>query len=123
VIRRHLLGLLALPLAAACVSTTENRELATIEIVPGVTTKEDVVRQLGAPRGIRRQGEDLVLSFSYGEENGTGYGLGTYAIAIAVGSTHTGVDTIEVVVGPDRLVRSFRLAQVPRENPKWPSDG
>jgi hypothetical protein len=94
-----------------------------LDIEPGVTTKEDLIQQLGVPRGVRRQGTDTVLIFRFTEENGTGYGIGNFAIALAVESTHSGIDFLEVVVGPDRVVRSFRLATVPRNTPTWPSEG
>ena len=114
--------LLLLLLAGGCRSTRESSEVGEIRIEPGVTTKEQLIEQLGAPRGVRIQGEDTVLVFYYGELNGTGYGIGTLAISLGVASTHTGIDNLEVVVGPDRLVRSFRLARMPRETPKWPSE-
>ncbi len=110
-------------LAAGCVYTTTYHDMRDLEIEPGVTTKEDLIEQLGVPRGVRRQGEDTVLVFQYSEVNGSGYGIGNYAIMLAVESTHSGVDFLEVVVGPDRVVRSFRLAAVPRETPTWPSEG
>ncbi len=109
--------------AAGCLSTTTYHDLREIDIEPGVTTKEELIQQLGVPRFMRLQGRDTVLVFRYTEINGTGYGIGNYAIALAVESTHAGVDFLEVVVGPDRVVRSFRLAAVPRNTPTWPSEG
>ena len=63
------------------------------------------------------------MVYSYGELNGTGYGLGFPAGAFfLIEATHTAYDNLEVVIGPDRKVRSFRLATMPRENPKWISE-
>ena len=122
-IRSLILAATALPLVAACVSTRENADVRDLKIEPGVTTKEEVIQQLGAPSGIRLQGEDVVLGFRYVEGNGSGYGLGMPVGAIfGVESIHNGIDTLEVVIGPDRVVRSFRRANVPHETPKWPSD-
>ena len=120
--RSLVLAATVLPLAIACVSTTENTDVRDLRIEPGVTTKEEVIQQLGAPSGIRLQGDDVVLAFRYAEGNGTGYGLGFLVIHAGVESIHTGIDILEVVVGPDRVVRSFRRANVPHETPKWPSD-
>ncbi len=120
--RSLVLAATVLPLGIACVSTTENTDVRDLRIEPGVTTKEEVIQQLGAPSGIRLQGDDVVLAFRYAEGNGTGYGLGTPLIALAVESIHKGIDTLEVVIGPDRVVRSFRRANVPHQTPKWPSD-
>jgi len=122
VIRLACLPLILLVLTGACVSSHESYEVRELRIEPGVTTKEELIQELGAPRGMRLQGDDTVLVFSYTDLNGSGYGLGFYIISIGVESTHAGVDNLEVVIGPDRVVRSFRLAQVPREHPKWPSD-
>ncbi len=121
-IRSLILAATVLPLVVACVSTTEDTDVRDLKIEPGVTTKEEVIQQLGAPRGARLQGDDVVLVFRYAEGNGTGYGLGFYAISVAVESVHNGIDFLEVVIRPDRVVRSFRLADVPHETPKWPSD-
>lgn len=107
---------------SACVYSNERHAVDPVSIEPGKTTKEDLVQQFGAPRGIRRQGDDQVVTFVHGGTNGTGYGLGTLALAFAVESTHTGLNSLEVVIGRDRVVRSFRLAQVPHKTPKWVVD-
>lgn len=122
--RTLLLALATLALVSSCYSTKENEEVATLKLQPGVTTKEEVIEQLGPPRGIRKQGDDRVYVFSFGDLHGTGYGLGGFVMAIFLfESTHTAYDNLEVVIGPDRKVRSFRLAAVPREHPKWISEG
>ena len=121
-IRLSGLLLFVLALTSACVSSVENTEVRELKIEPGVTTKEQLIQQLGAPRGFRYQGDDSVLVFTYGEVNGSGYGISAYGITLAVESTHSGTDVLEVVIGPDRVVRSFRLAVVPRKSPNWPSE-
>lgn len=111
--------LLVFPLVSSCQSSKES-EPVTIKIEPGITTKEDMIRQLGPPRGIRQQGEDKVMVFSYGELSGNGYGLGGVAASLLYfEATHTSYDNLEVVIGKDRKVRSFRLATNPRETPVW----
>jgi len=118
-----LAALLTLACATSCYSTTEGEEVATVSFQPGVTTKEEVIQALGPPRGIRRQGSDKVYVFSFGDLNGTGYGLGSPVGAFLLfQATHTGYDNLEVVIGPDRLVRTYRLAVVPRDTPKWVGD-
>lgn len=119
--RLALIGLLgALAALPACVSAYENKEVVELEIEPGVTTKAELLQQLGTPRGVRAQGDGKVLTFSYGEVNGSGYGVGAYAIQFAVEATQLGVDFLEVFVGPDGVVRSYRLARNERRSPKWP---
>ena len=65
---------------------------------------------------------DTVLVFSHGVQQGTGYGLGTVVVGFSVESTHKGIDFLEVVVAPDRKIRSFRLSKEPRKIPTWPAD-
>jgi len=108
--------------ATACVHRIENTDVRDVRFVPGVTTKEDVIRALGAPTGSRLQGEDTLLVFRSSEVNGSGYGIGSFAGGFMVEATHSAGDTVEVVFGPDRTVRSYRVAAVPHEHPVWPSD-
>ena len=109
--------------SGSCVYTTENVDVRDVRVEPGVTTKEDLIQQLGTPAGFRLQGEDTVLVFRYVEVNGTGFGLGTAITAVlAIESTHGALDHLEVTIGPDRKVRSYRMAETPHETPIWPSD-
>ena len=118
---RLLLPLVLLALALpACVSAYQNKEVAELSIEPGVTTKAELLQQLGTPRGVRAQGDGKVLSFSYGEVNGTGYGVGSFGVRFAIEATQLAADVLEVFVGPDGVVRSYRLAQNDRRSPKWP---
>ena len=72
---------------------------------------------------MRPQGTDeTVLVFRHAQVSGTGYGLGSYAVAFAVESTQAGIDQLEVVLGPDRRVRRWRLSAPRRETPLWPSE-
>ena len=117
------LVLAGIPLVVSCIHTTEHPDVRDLKIEPGVTTKEEVIQQLGAPRGRYRQGEDHVFVFYSLEGNGSSYGLGhPWGPIAAVESIHDGIDTLQVVIGPDRVVRSFRHANVPHETPTWPSD-
>ena len=117
-------GLAAALLAAlpSCISIQDNRELDRLRIIPGLSSKEDVIRVLGAPSGIRVQGKDRVYSFSHSQTSGTSYGVGNLAIAFALEATHVSPDVLEVVVGPDRVVREVRRVEVPQEAPLFPFD-
>ena len=113
---------LLLPLGG-CISMTDNHTLREIRLVKGATTKADLLVQLGAPSRVRAQAPDeTVLVFSHGQVNGTGYGVGTFAVAFVAQATHTGVDSLEVVLGPDRVVRDWRFVPALRRTPVWPGE-
>lgn len=121
-LRRSIAPLVVALLGCACVSNRDGSPVVTAakKIQPGVTTKEDVLRLLGAPTDLRPQGEDAILAFSFSDNQGTGYGVGVIGIGFDVEQTHAGLDWLEVCIGKDRRVKSVRVVEVPKQFPIAP---
>lgn len=119
---RSIVPLTLVLLGSACVSNRDGSPVvaAAARIQPGVTTKEEVLRLLGAPTDLRPQGEDAVLAFSFADNQGTGYGIGVIGMGFDVERTHAGLDWLEVCIGPDRRVKSLRIVEVPKQFPIAP---
>lgn len=98
-------GVLAL---AGCIHRTRGLPVPSpSRVTPGVTTKSQVYELYGVPTDVFlfQDGSSILL---YQQEQvrgrGLGVGFGVFPI-VSFSHQHSGVDTLHVVVGPDRVVK------------------
>ena len=118
-------SLLLAALATGCQSTWTNRpDHAAPEIIPGRTTKAEVISALGTPQSVRGEGDRSVLTWSTRRIEGSGFGLGSLLLNFSVRDTQVVPAKFDVVFGPDGRVIRVReggLGRVDRPGP-WPFD-
>ena len=96
--------------AAGCVSSVEGLEPPPPScVIPGVTTRREVLELFGVPRAIRREPDGRrVLSFDRARGSGYAAGVGWRGLGVTVRDEDTDLLAVEVVLGPDGIVESAR---------------
>ena len=119
---KRALPLLLLALAA-CISASENApDRALPELIPGRTTRAQVVQAYGTPQVIRRRGDHTIFSYSFNRGDGSGLGVGSLVVNFVMSDTQVAMEKLDVIFGPDGKVRWVRRGGVTRpDNPgPWP---
>ena len=121
--KRHAAALLLLVTLAGCQTAAENRPgRPMMVLLPGETTREQVIQGLGTPQTIRLRGEYTILTYSFRRAEGSAVGLGNILISFIIGETLAAQDNLDIVFGPDNRVtkvRSGGYQSVDRPGP-WP---
>jgi hypothetical protein len=101
--------LLLLVTLAGCQSAQENRPgRPMMVLLPGETTRAQVIAGLGTPQTIRLRGEYTVLTYSFRRAEGSAFGIGNILISFAMGETLAAQDNLDIILGADDKVAKVR---------------